>query len=153
MELFHKLTVNHPPLAQLLSNPTIDSETKSTLLHDVLESKQFSPLYTSFISLLVAQRRLANFDQIYIAFKQMMDAFEGEINVCITTAIPVQDQVMEKLQQLVVSSFTKQEQKVHFESAVDASLMGGLVVQVGNKTLDLSVASRLRETEREILLL
>jgi F-type H+-transporting ATPase subunit O len=153
MELFNKLTLNHPPLAQLLSNPTIDSETKSSLLKDVLKSKQFSPLYNSFISLLVSQKRLANFGQIYTAFKQMMDAHEGEIAVRLTTAISLDEQVMKKLKQLVVSSFTKQHQKVHFESAVDKSLMGGLVVQVGNKTLDLSVASRLREAEREILLL
>lgn len=153
MENFHRLTTIHPPLAHLLSNPTIDTETKQQLLNEVLKSKKFSPIYSAFIELLVERRRLPMFSQIYSAFLQLIREAEGEINVHISTAIPIPPETMEHLRKIVVNSFTSKEQKVNFDSSVDASLIGGFVVQVGDKTLDLSVVSRLRETEKEILLL
>ncbi len=69
-----------------------------------------------------------------------MDEHRGEVDAVAATAQPMNDEqiaaLKEQLQQVTGL-------KVRLQTKVDESLLGGLVVRVGDRMIDASVASRL----------
>jgi F-type H+-transporting ATPase subunit delta len=65
----------------------------------------------------------------------------------VTTAIPLSDDEGERLRLALAGLYGHD---VHLQIEVDATLVGGVVVQVGDEVLDGSVAGRLAEARRRL---
>jgi F-type H+-transporting ATPase subunit O len=72
-----------------------------------------------------------------------MNAHKGQINAKVTTAKQLDASQLKELQ-AVLQTFLKQGHKLQLETQVDPELIGGMVVELGDRYIDLSISSRLR---------
>ena len=81
-------------------------------------------------------------------FLQLISAHQGEVAIQITSAKPLDKSTISRLESsLKQSQFASSSdvQKVKFEYRVNPSIQGGLEVHFGDRTVDLSVSSRVNK--------
>ncbi len=108
---------------------------------------QVQPLALNLARLLVAKGRSLDARWVADAFNRMADAQLGIVHARITTAVDLSAGELNGIRQQLSQRLSK---TVVAESVVDPSIIGGLVVQVGDRLVDGSVSTRLKSLRREL---
>merc|ERR1712073_39259 len=78
------------------------------------------------------------------AFNTIMAAHRGEV-VCEITTSKALDAAMKKEVDGAVAGFLTKGQKSLISYKVDPSIVGGMIVSIGDKYVDMSIASKLKK--------
>lgn len=135
-----------PELNALLENPELDPRAKADALEELLGDSE--ELVRNFLLLLVEKGRIAQLDEIYREFEQLVAAEEGRLDVELTTAFELSD---EEAQEIVEQIEKASGRTVEAARNVDPTLIGGLVLRAGSLRVDASVRGRLERLRRELL--
>ncbi len=100
-------------------------------------------LTVNTLSLLADNGRLGRLQGVAKAFATLMSAHKGEVSARVTTAKQLDASQLKELQS-VLQTFVKKGHTLKVETAVDSSLIGGMVVELGDRYIDLSIASKLK---------
>jgi F-type H+-transporting ATPase subunit delta len=99
---------------------------------------------TNFISILVENNRITLLPEIEQQFRELKNAFESSADAQIVSAFPMSDG---QISELVAALEKKFGRKLNASVSVDASLIGGVRVTVGDEVLDSSVGARLQQMQ------
>ena len=101
----------------------------------------------NFLELLIEKGRMTEIFRIRSRFEQLWKQENKRLDVTVTSAVELDPSVVEK----VGSEVERQTgQKVDLASRVDGEILGGIVLQVGNKVLDASIRSRLEKLRKSV---
>ncbi len=134
-------------LRAFLGNYLLAPAGRSQVLAELFERQgRAEPLLTRFVFLLEEKKRLALLPEIVSAFSEMYDRERGILRVRLTSAQPLaEDQVSR-----IVARLRQQHGKdIRPTLRVDAALLGGFVVQVGDQVRDLSLETQLQRLQRQ----
>lgn len=134
---FSARAVAEPGVQSLLGNPTLP---KQALVEVVVPQGEVDPLYTQFLSVLADNRRLGVLPEIAGLFDAMRAEDERLVKATITSATPLSDADVAKLRASLVKRFGRE---VEVTTAVDASLIGGAVIDAGEVVIDGSLKAKL----------
>jgi F-type H+-transporting ATPase subunit delta len=101
----------------------------------------------SLLDLLLERERIALFPQIAVAYTDLVERSAGIVKGRITTATELGAGEREALVRRLESASGK---KIRATFAVDASLIGGAKVQIGDRLIDSSLKAQLDELRREL---
>lgn len=124
----------------LLGRPGIAPSRLSHFYCEVL-APMLSPESTRFLELLATYRRLPALPEIARLYQARREIFEKKISVRVISAIPLEETYQKKLSDTLTRRL---ERQILLECEVDASLMGGAIVKIGDKVLDGSVRGKLQ---------
>jgi F-type H+-transporting ATPase subunit O len=79
-----------------------------------------------------------------------MGAHRGEIELNITSAQELDKKTISRLEKAVAQSEYSQGKKLKVVTKVDPELVGGLVVEIGDRTIDLSVSSKVAKLNKAL---
>lgn len=130
----------------LLRSPIIKGDTKKKILDAVTKGK-LTPITEGFNTLLVTKGRESNLPEIVTAFTSQYKVLKNIHTLKLTTAAPVSDSVKNAIIEQVKKSGGFEH--VELETAVDAGIIGGFVLQVGDKLVDASIAYDLKAIARQ----
>lgn len=68
-------------------------------------------------------------------------SFTENITICIFQPL---DDASEKELQTALSAFTKKGEKILLTKKIDPSILGGMVVSIGDKYVDMSIATKIK---------
>jgi F-type H+-transporting ATPase subunit delta len=134
-----------PELSALLVNPEIDSRVKADVLERVLGSSD--ELIRNFMLLLAEKGRAGELREIAAEFEILVAAKENVLDVELTTAYELSDADAEDIVQKIAKASGRE---VNATRAVDADLIGGLILQAGSMRLDASVRGRLERLRQQL---
>ena len=123
---------------QLAQNPKIAKSQLLSLFEEV--AKPTSESHKNFLRTMVEQSRIDALPAVYDTFLVHKNAFEGSADARIVSAFAMTD---EQAQELVGALEKKLGKKLKPEISIDASLIGGFCVTVGDEVLDMSVRAKL----------
>lgn len=126
-------------LLKLLSHPMISTHRKVELLHEHFDGS-VDGLLMRFIELLVRRGRITQLAHILSIFRDLMDEWRGVLNVEVRSAIELSDSEIERIRQWAGKVWGK---GIVIRSRVDEDIIGGLVIKVGDRLLDLSLKGEL----------
>lgn len=127
-------------LKRLLYSPSIRYEVKKGILEDILGRVRPTDLSATFIRLLLEKGRLRYLASIAETFEYLANERRGRIKVNVTSAAPLAKRDLARLKEELKEATGK---TVIIDTAVDPSLVGGLVVRVGDRVLDGSIKHKL----------
>lgn len=110
-------------------------------LVDRLFSGRCSATLEGLLGVLARHGRLELLRGLAARYRKMLNRRQGKIEVLVTTARPMSQAQLSRLQQ-ALDEMTGREALI--ESRVDGRLLGGLTIRVGDRLIDSSVASQLR---------
>ncbi|WP_206999954.1 F0F1 ATP synthase subunit delta [Trinickia mobilis] len=130
-----------PEVLSIAASPKVSRAQVSDLLLAAVESPvKDTPQAKNLVQMLIDNHRLSLLPEIATQFEELKNAREGAADALIVSAFPLEG---EQLNDLVASLERKFKRKLKPSVEVDASLIGGVRVTVGDEVLDTSVRARL----------
>ena len=123
-------------------SPQFKSETFQTLFADVMH-----PLTINFFKLLALKQRERYLIAIMDVFSTIVDEAAGRLVAKVTTAVPITPDQEERLTAQLSAYSGKQ---VRLETATDAQIQGGFIVQLDDTVFDASIASQLQRLKQQL---
>ena len=142
--------VKHPELQILLVSPVITGE-KKTSVFDAVFASHIQPLTTSFFKLVFTKGRSVAIKEIIFAFMNMYRIHKGIQVVELTTAIPLSEETRNAVKAILQQNVMLLNKTIELSEHVDASLIGGMVVQVDDKLFDASIRHDLQFIKRQFV--
>ena len=137
---------NSREFVNLLRSPIIKADKKEKILGAVIGGK-VSALTTAFINLLVTKNRESHMPEIITAFIGQYKEYKNIHIIKLTTAVPLTDDLKSQIIARVKDS--SDMQNIELETNVDENLIGGFVLQAGDKLVDASIAYDLKHIARQ----
>jgi F-type H+-transporting ATPase subunit O len=132
------------PFADFLLNPSLKRSGKKDLMLSAMGKTKASKLTGNLLGLLAENGRLGKFENIISAFATIMSAHRGEVICHVVTAKPLDAALQQELD-AALKSFVKSGQSILMTSSVDPAILGGLIVSIGDKYVDMSTASKIKK--------
>jgi len=134
-------------MAASIMDPYIKRSVKMKNLNDVSTKERFSPITSNLINLLAENGRLNNTPGVISAFSTMMSVHRGEVPCTVTTASPLDEATLTELK-TVLKSFLSKGQVLKLEVKTDPSIMGGMIVRIGERYADMSAKTKIQKLSR-----
>eukprot|EP00047_Mylnosiga_fluctuans_P001647 m.221271 g.221271 ORF g.221271 m.221271 type:complete len:207 (+) comp10552_c0_seq1:121-741(+) len=128
--------------SNFLVSPIQSRQEKKTTVKGLLKGK--NELTVNFFSLLAENNRLANTTDIVKAFKSLISSHRGEVEVTVTSSEPLNEKTLKSLKESL-AGFAKKGENLKISTKVDPTILGGLVVDVGDKHIDMSIATTVKK--------
>ena len=129
-------------LARLVASPVLSRGDQVRAVTALAEKAGFDPLTVKFVGLLVQNRRLAILDAVVGAFLTELAQRRGEVTAEVVSAQELKPRHLESVAHALSQALGS---KVTLETRVDPALLGGMVVKVGSKMIDSSLATKLQK--------
>lgn len=101
---------------------------------------EIHPLVRNMISLLVTKGLVDVIQGLRLAYIELLDEYRGRQRVQVTSAVPLEPEELERITRFVAGLVRKE---VVVSTDTDYSILGGVVIQIGDRLLDGSTRSRL----------
>lgn len=131
--------VRSPGLKSVLSSPRVSQVEKENLIDRIFSGKIHGKLL-NFLKVLCRRDRIGSLSEIQISAKKMRDEELGRVRVSVTSAFALTDNQREDIAFRLGQSLGK---TVVLEEQVDPSLLGGILIRVGDQVFDGSVLGRM----------
>ncbi|MDB5313243.1 MAG: atpH [Gemmataceae bacterium] len=128
-----------PKVAAFFTSPAVSRRTREPILAAALTNTA-SPLLGKFLRVLNRNNRLDLLKQVAAAYRNLQDRRAGRVRVVVRSAVPLSADQQQDLRRTLAASLHKEPV---LDLRTDPDLLGGLVVQVGDKVYDSSVRTRL----------
>lgn len=144
-QLIHRVCQSNPDFVRMLESPLIHGDKKQDILDEIFKG-QFCDITDGLIRIIVRKKREGYLDDIAERYLHQYDRLNNITRGVLRAAHPLTDAQVAKIKQIIESQF-----KTTFEIAheVDPNLIGGFVLQVGDRQFDASIATRLRALKQE----
>jgi F-type H+-transporting ATPase subunit delta len=96
----------------------------------------------NFVSVLASNERLEVLPEIVSIFETLRNAHEGVLDAQVTSAYPLSEQ---QVADVVATLEAKYRRKVKVTVSVDADLIGGISIRIGDEVMDASVRGKLAQ--------
>jgi F-type H+-transporting ATPase subunit delta len=146
MQWLNGVCKSNKDFVNLLRSPVIKGDTKKKVLEAVTNGN-ISEMSAAFNRLLITKGRESNLPEISNAFITAYKEKKNIHTIKLTTAAPVNDAV----KNAIVAQIKKTTgfQHLEVEEKVDADLIGGFVLQIGDQLVDASIAYDLRAIAKQ----
>ncbi|HYR86270.1 MAG TPA: ATP synthase F1 subunit delta [Terriglobia bacterium] len=148
LESFNALLKDQPDGRRLLENPTFAGDRRKRLLKEISDALGLDRRVANFVGILTDRNRLSLLDELIVTYQKLLDERMGIVRAIIKAARPLDASEQRKLSGKLEQVTGKQ---VRMEIAVDPSLIGGVVAQVGSTVYDGSVRQQLNAFKSRLI--
>jgi len=135
-----------PKLNEFVHNPSLSVKDRAAgleVLYAAGGKEPISDITKNLFSVLSDNGRLGETTGVIEGFNELVSQYKGELTVVVTSANALPRDTLSRLESTLKQSQAAQQAKtLKITNKVNPSILGGLVVDFGDKTIDLSVASR-----------
>jgi len=131
-------------LRRLVRSPVLSRADQGRAMAAVLQQARTGDLVRRFIGLVAENRRLFALVDMIDAYLAELARRRGEVTASVVSAVPLSEPQVAALTDALRRAVGG---KVAVEMRTDASLIGGLVVQVGSRLVDSSLKSKLQRLQ------
>ncbi len=137
---FAAMAEGNPELAGLFRDPVFSPEEKQGVVLALAQRLETDGMVRDFLFLLADKHRLMLLDRIAGEYQPLLDAEKGIVRGEVVSAVPLDDKARKTVE-------TKLEKKAGkdliLDFKVDKSLLGGMLLKVGDKVMDASLKTQL----------
>tara|TARA_B100001146_G_scaffold225257_1_gene249119 strand:- start:47808 stop:48338 length:531 start_codon:yes stop_codon:yes gene_type:complete len=138
---------NSRELRSVLRSPVIKAEDKKEVLLKIFKAQNDTS--KQLIELLAKNQRTDLLEKVAQSYIELYNESQGVKTAHVTTAVPLSED-MEKKVLAKVKAITGSDQ-VSLENSVDASIIGGFILRVGDLQYNASIANKLNTIKREFI--
>ena len=132
----------------LMKDPTNNKEDQLNVLNKISDQYKLNELLTKFLSFLISKRRFFYVDKILKSFVETCSVKRGELKAELTSAKDLTEIEVNSIKEELTKNFSS---KIKLNYKHDASLIGGLIVQVGSAMVDTSIKNKLQQIENRMI--
>ena len=143
-----EILAENPELSKLMNHPKILKEDKLSVIEEIFRGRVSDEL-VGFLHLLVVKDRYAEIDEILECFTDKMKKHKGIGVAFVTTPEELSDKLRKDVEKRLLETTDFKTMEMHYD--VDESLIGGMVIRIGDRVVDSSVKSKLTKLQSDLL--
>ncbi len=136
-----------PELRDVLANPVYTKEQRRAIAAKLAAALSLDEEPANLLYLLAERNRLGYLDAIVDTFRALADEKLGRVRAKVISAVPLDNVAVNGIATKLAEA-TRAE--VLLDRAVDPSLLGGVIAQVGSMVYDGSVRTQLEDLRRSL---
>lgn len=141
MLLFARVCKDNRQFVNLLRSPIVRHENKRAVLKKIF-AKKVHKLTMSILDIVTAKNREPILPEIAAEFHNAYNVYKGIGKAYLTTTVPPGKELLAALEEL--SRKLSNKKTVELQASVNPDLIGGFVLNVGDRQIDASIRSKLR---------
>lgn len=141
MLLFSKICKENRAFVMMLKSPVVRHDKKRDILEKIFAGKM-NPLSMAIIDILTRKNREPLLPSIATEFHNAYNVHKGIGQANITTSLPMDNEMREVVESIVRK--LSDRKLVEIDEKVDKDLIGGFILNVGDRQIDASIKSKLR---------
>ncbi|RKY01867.1 ATP synthase F1 subunit delta [Candidatus Poribacteria bacterium] len=134
-------------LRELLTNPVIPPGAKKEAIERLFEGRVHE-VTLNFLRTLIQKRREALLPEILESFEEELDRAKGIKVVEVTTVVPLTEEQRRRLVEKVKAAV---EGEIRLEERIDPSIKGGMLIKIGDTTIDATFSTMLEKVREHLL--
>lgn len=138
----------HADLAQFLNHPQITKEEKVNVVENIFRGR-FSEGLVGFLVIVIEKGRQNDILPICDYFNDRVKEYKKIGTVTVTSAVVLSDEQKERVAKRLLETTPYVDLEITYE--MDESLLGGLVIRIGDRVVDSSIRSQLENMKRELM--
>lgn len=147
LKAFSNLLKKETQARYVLQSPIYDFTSRNNLLKAILNKTGFSQTINNFIQLLLTKGRIRYLEDISLFYALLTDELSNIKRAKVTTAVMLSEDIIQRIQAALKEVVQKE---VVVTVNQDPSIIGGLIAQVGDLTLDGSLRTQLKSLKESL---
>ncbi|MDE6313804.1 MAG: F0F1 ATP synthase subunit delta [Lachnospiraceae bacterium] len=135
-------------LLRLMTHPKVSKEEKQQVTEQIFKGK-VSDEMTGFLAILILKGRFKEVEGILAYFIAKVKEYKKIGVAFVTTAVELKEEQKQALTAKLLSTTEYETMEINY--ATDNSLIGGMVIRIGDRVVDSSIKHKLNDLTRELL--
>ena len=150
VESLAELLRTSPELKSFVTEPGMPAKSRAAGLHSVLEKMGITTGVTKrFMDVVVENKRTADLEGMLNKFGEIVAQQKGQVKASVTTAKPLSKAELDNVK-TGLKKVLKKDETLLLEEKVDPSIISGIVIDIGDKHVDMSVQTRVKKLQQII---
>ena len=137
----------NPAVINLLADPILSVKEKEEFLTSI--SKDLTPESKKFLEFLLEYGRFNDFVEIVTAFDDLYDRYKNIATGTVISAVKLTKIELDKISQAYAKKYGLN--KLILTNKVEPSILGGVILQVGDRIIDGSIRTKLQHIREQLL--
>lgn len=147
VRMIRQILSENPTFVKTICHPEITKQDQIKLLDDAFKGK-VSDEVMGFFHVLADKKRLKELDAVLEYFDRSAKEYKKIGVVYVTVPMELTKAQQDKIRERILEVSSYETLEVHVET--DASLLGGMVIRIGDEILDNSIRSKMEHMARKI---
>jgi F-type H+-transporting ATPase subunit delta len=141
MIAFAKICEENRAFTLMLRNPIITHDKKRDILEKIFKGK-VNPLTMAILNIITEKNREPLLPEIAKEFHLAYNIYKGVGQASVTTAVPLDAAMRAEFEK--IAKGLSDRQSVELKETVDPEMIGGFVLNVGDRQIDASIKNKLK---------
>jgi len=137
----------NPVFADFLRDPSVSKTVRMKAVEEIFKETKFNDVTKNFLAVLAENGRLSQLQRITGCYSELLHAHRGEVQALVTAALELSPAELEDIKS-ALKGYLKAGQSLKVEQKVDRSIIGGIVVDIQDKHIDLSIDTKIKQMEK-----
>ncbi len=147
VEALKTILSENPDFSKLMNHPKVDKEEKEAVAEAIFRNRMSDEL-TGFLKIIIANRRYADMIDVLDHFIARVKEYHRIGLAYVLTPLPLTDTQKASVERKLLESTDYETMEMNY--SIDPSLIGGMVIRIGDKVVDSSVRSKLEKLTKEL---
>lgn len=147
VRMTRQILSENPTFVKTICHPEITKQDQIKLLDDAFKGK-VSDEVMGFFHVLADKKRLKELDAVLEYFDRSAKEYKKIGVVYVTVPMELTKAQQDKIRERILEVYSYETLEMHVET--DASLLGGMVIRIGDEILDNSIRSKMEHMARKI---
>lgn len=134
-------------LGKIMNHPKVSKEEKAALIEDIFKDRVSAEL-TGIMHMMVQKDRYAQIEDVLTYFLDRVKEYKSIGTAFVCTAVELSDEQKKAVEKRLLETTKFVEFEMHY--SVDADLIGGMVIRIGDRVVDSSIRTKLQDLTREL---
>lgn len=135
-------------LLKLLNHPKISKEEKIRVVENSFKGRLTDEL-VGFLIIIVDKGRYNEMDAIFKYFLDKVKEYKNIGVAYVSSAIKLSEEQKKRVESRLLATTNYQEFEIHY--SYDPSLIGGMVIRIGDRVVDSSIRTKIANMSRELM--
>jgi F-type H+-transporting ATPase subunit delta len=137
---------NNLELKKNLTDPSIENYEKIKVMLEIL-GDDGSKAIKSFAAMMVILDALDSFEQTYKDFVELANQLKRQVSIEVISVIELDREILNEIKENVDK---KTGLDVRIKNVLDKNIIGGIVIKIGDKVIDLSIKDKLEDLKNKL---
>ena len=135
-------------LTKLMNHPKIVKEEKIKIIEEIF-TNQVSREVVGLMRMIVQKGHFNEMESVFLYFIDRVKEYKNIGTAYVTSAVTLSDGQKSAVEKRLLETTKYIQFEMHFD--VDAALIGGMTIRIGDRVVDSSVKNKLNDLTRELL--
>lgn len=137
---------NNLELKKNLTDPSIENYEKIKVMLEIL-GDDGSKAIKSFAAMMVILDAVDSFEQTYRDFVELTNQLKRQVSIEVISVIELDKEILDEIKENVDK---KTGLDVRIKNVLDKNIIGGIVIKIGDKVIDLSIKDKLEDLKNKL---